>query len=68
MRRLSLPHDSGSMTSALDGDLSPEARVAGAIHLAHPAAAQQREDFEAAEPAHGCSGHRLARYHTGFHG
>ena len=28
-----------------DGDVAPEARVAGAIHFAHAAGADEREDF-----------------------
>ena len=47
----------------LDRDHAVEARVAGAVDLAHPAGAQRREDFVGTEPdaavdRHGCRGAR----------
>ena len=41
----------------LDGDVAIEARIARAIHLAHPTSAKRIEDFVAAEPAAGGQGH-----------
>ena len=37
----------------LDGDLAAEARIAGAIHFAHPARANRREHLVDAEPRSG---------------
>jgi hypothetical protein len=37
----------------LDGNVAPEPRIAGAIHLAHPAGAERRHDFVGAEAGSG---------------
>jgi len=42
----------------LDRDVAPEARVAGAIDLAHAAGAERRDDLEGAEAGSGGQGHR----------
>ena len=41
----------------LDGDVAPEARVAGAKDLAHAAGADRRDDFKRAEAGTGGQGH-----------
>lgn len=41
----------------LDGDLAPETSIAGAIDLAHPAAAEETENFVRAEPRTGTKLH-----------
>ena len=41
----------------LQGDVATELRVLRAIHLAHPPAAEQRQDFVGAEPGAGGQGH-----------
>ena len=42
----------------LDRDVAPEPRVAGAIHLAHAARAERRDDLVGAEAGAGGQGHR----------
>ena len=45
----------------LDRDRPPERRVAGAIHLAHAASAEQRDDFIGAETGPGVEAHEAGR-------
>ena len=44
----------------LDGDLPPQLRVAGAIHLAHPACAERRQDLVPADKGARHKAHRYA--------
>ena len=41
----------------LQGDIATELHVSAAIHLAHPTAAEQGQDFVRAEPGAGSQGH-----------
>ena len=46
----------------LDRDLAAELRVAGAIHLSHPALPERGEDLEDAEAGSGGEGHGLSSF------
>ena len=45
----------------LEGDEPIQPRIASLVDLAHPARAEQPEDFVGAEPDTGCEGHSGAR-------
>ena len=52
----------------LDGDVAIELGVAGPIHLPHPAAANQRQDFVGAESRAGSKRHKLKVLANGLYG
>src|SRR5262245_6115372 len=45
----------------LDGNLSPQTAVAGAVYLAHPSCAERRQNFVRAEPRSRNERHRRIR-------
>jgi len=52
----------------LEGDVAPEPRIGRAIDLAHPAAANQRQDFVSAEASAEREGHRLSGFRECYTG
>jgi len=50
--------------SSLDGDVASQTGIVGAIHFAHPARANRRDDLIGTEPRASRQGHASERFYS----